>query len=127
MAEDDRPVEISQMPAKAQQFIQKYFPESKIALAKQEGIMLVRSYDVIFINGDKVEFDRKGNWTNIDCKYTFVPDGITPAPIDNYIKANYPQAKLKGIEKEDRCYEVQLNNDIDLKFTHSFKLIEIDM
>ena len=126
MADDDKPVEVSTMPAKAQEFMLKHFPGNKVAVAKQEGTFLLKSYDVIFINGDKLEFDRSGNWTNIECKYTVVPDGIAPAPIDAYIKANYPQTKIKGIEKEERHYDVELDNGIDLKFNSSFKLIKID-
>lgn len=126
MADDDKPVEVSAMPVKAQEFMHKYFPGNKVAVAKQEGTFLLKSYDVIFINGDKLEFDRNGNWTNVECKYTLVPDGIAPAPIDAYIKTNYPQAKLKGIEKEERHYDVELDNGIDLKFNSSFKLVKID-
>lgn len=126
MADDDKPIDVSTMPAKAQQFISKYFPGHKVAVAKQEGVLLLKSYDVIFINGDKLEFDRSGNWTNVECKYTLVPDGITPAPIDKFIKESYPQAKIKAIEKDDRHYDVELDNKIDLKFNSSFKLIKID-
>ena len=126
MADDDKPVEVSKMPSKAQEFISTYFPGNKVAVAKQEGRFILKSYDVIFINGDKVEFDRNGNWTNVECKYTKVPDGITPQPIDSYIKTNYPQSNIKAIEKEERHYDVELDNGTDLKFNFSYKLIKID-
>ncbi len=125
-ADDDKPVEVAKMPVKAQEFMSRHFPGNDIAVAKQEGTFLLKSYDVIFINGDKVEFDRNGNWTNVECKYNLVPDGIVPAPIEEVIKTKFPGSKVKGIEKEERHYDVKLDNDVDLKFNYSFKLVKID-
>ena len=34
--------------------------------------------------------------------------------------------KVNGIEKDKWYYEVNLVNDIELKFNHSFKLIDTD-
>ena len=33
-ADDDRPVRFDQLPAKAQAYVKKYFPQEKVALAK---------------------------------------------------------------------------------------------
>ena len=35
-ADDDRPVRFDQLPAKAQAYVKKYFPQEKVALAKME-------------------------------------------------------------------------------------------
>ena len=61
-ADDDKPIQVTQMPQLAQQFIKQHFSDSKVALAKMESDFLYKSYEVIFTNGDKVEFDNKGNW-----------------------------------------------------------------
>ncbi len=79
LADDDRPINVNQLPAQAQEFINRFFSDSAVALAKQEGRFIGKNYDVIFCNGDKVEFDKSGEWTNVDCKYSSVPDGIVPA------------------------------------------------
>ena len=69
-ADDDKPIQVTQMPQLAQQFIKQHFSDSKVALAKMESDFLYKSYEVIFTNGNKVEFDKKGNWEEVDCKHT---------------------------------------------------------
>ena len=127
MADDDRPISLDKMPQKAQAFVAQYFPGADIAIAKQERSVADRSYDVIFNNGDKVEFDRNGVWTNVDCKYTAVPDGIVPDKIAGYVKGHFPGVKVIQIEKDDRRYEVELSNGVELTFNNSFKLLDVDL
>ena len=69
-ADDDKPIQVTQMPQQAQQFIKQHFADSKVALAKMESDFFYKSYEVIFTNGDKVEFDNKGNWEEVNCKYS---------------------------------------------------------
>ena len=76
-ADDDKPIQVTQMPQLAQQFIKQHFSDSKVALAKMESDFLYKSYEVIFTNGNKVEFDKKGNWEEVDCKHTSVPVSYT--------------------------------------------------
>ena len=40
MADNDKPIEVSQLPAKAQTFIKTYFKDHKVAMAKLESGML---------------------------------------------------------------------------------------
>lgn len=126
MADDDKPISIEKMPVAAQEFMTKYFSGKNVAVAKQEGIFMGRNYDVIFTDGDKVEFDRNGRWTNVDCKYGAVPKGIVPEKIDAYVEKHFPGADVRKIEKEDRRYELELSNDVDLKFNFSFELVDVD-
>lgn len=126
MADGDRPISVEKMPQNAQTFIKKYFSGTSVAIAKQEGGIVDKSYDVVFKNGDKVEFDRHGGWTNVDCKYTSVPEGIVPGKIAGYVKEHFPGEKVVQIEKEDRRYEVELSNGVELKFNYSFQLLDVD-
>ena len=92
-ADDDKPIQVTQMPQPAQQFIKQHFADSKVALAKMESDFFYKSYEVIFTNGDKVEFDNKGNWEEVNCKYSSVPTAIISAFISYillsiYIKKN---------------------------------------
>ena len=114
------------MPQRTQQFIKKHFSDSSIALAKMESGFFSKSYDVIFTNGNKAEFDKKGEWKEIDCKYSQVPTGIIPTAIQNYVNKQYPNTKVLKIEKDDRGYEVKLSNGWELKFDKKFNVIDID-
>lgn len=121
-ADDDKPIQVTQMPQLAQQFIKQHFSDSKVALAKMESDFLYKSYEVIFTNGNKVEFDKKGNWEEVDCKHSSVPVAIIPAAIQKY----YPDAKVLKIERDKKDYEVKLSNRTELKFDLKFNLIDID-
>ena len=51
MADNDKPIQVSQLPAKAQTFIKTYFKDHKVAMAKLESGVFYKSYDVVFTNG----------------------------------------------------------------------------
>ena len=59
-ADSDRPIDVAQLPQKAQQFIQKHFAGEKVALAKVERDFLEVRYEVIFTDGAKAEFYKDG-------------------------------------------------------------------
>ena len=126
IADNDKPISISQLPATAQQVIKKHFGKKKVALAKQESGLFEKSYDVVFNNGEKVEFDRKGNWTEINCKLSSVPTALVPAKITQYVKSTYPGAKILEIEKDDNQYEVKLSNMLEVTFNRNFQVVDID-
>lgn len=125
-ADNDKPIRITQLPKQAQSFIKSYFANSKVALAKMETDWLDKSYDVIFTNGDKLEFDKKGAWTEINCKYSSVPIDVIPDSIRKYVSTNYSDAKVLKIEKDKHDYEVKLSNGLEIKFDLKFNVIDID-
>ena len=56
-ADNDKPIEMNQLPAKAQTFITTYFKDQKVALITQETGLFYKSYDVVFASGEMLEFD----------------------------------------------------------------------
>ncbi|MDE6858048.1 MAG: PepSY-like domain-containing protein, partial [Alistipes sp.] len=68
----------------------------------------------------------KGEWKEVDCKFTEVPAGIVPAPIAEYVVNNYPNTEVVKIEKDSREYEVKLSNRMELTFDRRFNLTDID-
>lgn len=126
-ADNDRPIEISKLPANARQFINQHFSSSKVALAKVETEFMSKNYGVMFSDGNHIEFDGNGNWTEVDCKQTVVPSAVIPIQISDYLRVNYPDASVIKIERDRRKYEVKLSNRMELKFDMKFRLIDIDM
>ncbi|MDM8155687.1 PepSY-like domain-containing protein [Bacteroides gallinaceum] len=126
MADNDKPITFEQLPATAQTFIKQNFPNAKVAFVKMEKEFLDASYDVVFINGDKVEFDKKGSWKDITCRQMTVPQAAVPVKIQEFVKSNYPDAKVIKIEKDRYEYEVKLSNFWELTFDTSFNLIDMD-
>ena len=125
-AGNDKPVNVNELPAKAQTLLSKHFKGQKVMLATIESGVVSRSYDVVLRNGTKLEFDKKGNLTEIDCKQGIVPSQLIPQPIKNYLKENYRGEAVRKIELNKKEYEVELTNGIDLTFNKHFQLIDID-
>ena len=126
MADNDKPIQVNQLPAKAQTFISTYFKNSKVALAKQESELFYKSYDVVFTNGDQLEFDKDGEWTEVKCRQSEVPSPIIPEAISSYVKTNYPDAKILEIERDRKEYEIKLSNRWEIKFDSQMRVIDID-
>jgi hypothetical protein len=123
---DDKPIAYNQLPAAAREFIKTHFADAKVALTTVENDLWSPNYEVIFTDGSKIEFLNSGEWDNIDCKYTRVPEAIVPAAILTYVKQNHPDNFVTEIDKERRGYEVGLNNHLDLTFSKSGQILGYD-
>lgn len=94
-----RTTDPQKLPATAREFIATHFPDTRIALIKidREGGR-TDSYDVLLENGSDLEFDRRGQWTEIDAERTTVPQSIIPLRIADYLKRNYPDRPVVKID-----------------------------
>ena len=127
LADNDRPIQVNQLPVAAQNLLKQHFAGQKVALAKQESGIIEKTYDVIFTDGTKIEFDRNGKWTEISCKQTLtVPAALIPSQVTNYIQQNYPQVQVRKIERERNRHEVELTNRVELTFDSKFRVVDID-
>ena len=125
-AGNDKPISVNALPAKAQTLLSQHFNGQKVMLATIESGVVSRSYDVVLKNGTKLEFDKKGNLTEINCKQGIVPALLIPQAIKNYLKDNYAGQSVKKIEMNKNEYEVELTNRLDLTFNKHFQLIDMD-
>lgn len=125
-AGNDKPISVNALPAKAQTLLSQHFNGQKVILATIESGVISRSYDVVLKNGTKLEFDKKGNLTEIDCKQGIVPVQLIPQAIKNYLNDNYAGQSVKKIEIKRNEYEIELSNGLDLTFNKHFQLIDID-
>ena len=125
-AGNDKPIAVNALPIKAQTLLSNHFNNQKVMLATIETGVINKSYDVVLQNGTKLEFDKKGYLTEIDCKQATVPDQLIPQAIKNYLMENYAGQSVKKIEMNKNEYEVELANGLDLTFNKHFQLIDID-
>ena len=125
-AGNDKPISVNALPAKAQTLLSQHFNGQKVMLATIETGVINKTYDVVLQNGTKLEFDKKGNLTEIDCKQGKVPVKLIPQAIRNYLMENYPAQAVKKLEMNKNEYEVELANGLDLTFNKHFQLIDID-
>lgn len=125
-ADNDRIIPYEQLPAKAQKFVEQYFPSEKVSYVKEEADFMEVSYEVMFAQGSKVEFTGNGEWVEVECRYSTLDDKLVPAQIKDYVTKNFPDAKFVKIERKYRGYEVKLTNRLELTFDGNFNLVDID-
>ena len=59
----------SALPEEAQQMLKEHFPKAKVSMIKVDRHLLKKTdYDVKLVNGTKIEFNKAGKWTSVDCK-----------------------------------------------------------
>ena len=83
-------------------------------------------YKVMYQSGEKVEFDKKGNWRDIECKTSQVPAALIPAQITANVNATFPGAVVTEIDQDRRGYSVKLSNGLELEFNKKFQIVELD-
>ncbi len=125
-ADNDTPITFEQLPKTAQTFITTHFPKHKVAYAKEERDLMKISYDVMFTDGTKLEFDKNGDWKEVDTKPAAVPSAIVPERIATYIRTNFPDAAIVAIDRTPRKYEVELSNGLEVKFDIRYNFIGVD-
>lgn len=116
LADNDRPVDFKQLPAAAQKFISTHFADSKMTLATVDRELLDTTWDVIFTDGVRIEFDSRGQWKEIECRKTFVPTKILLPRIASFIAEQYPDARVRDIERDRHGFELNLDNGAELYF-----------
>ena len=111
----------------AQLFVKQYFADatySRVEKEKDDGFW---EYEVLLSDGSKVEFNEKGEWTSVECKYSEIPVGIIPTVIAEDIAKKYPDLKPYKIEKEVGGYEIDIPDyDLYYRYNGMFIRAEID-
>ena len=124
-AGNDRPAQSTDLPNAAPIFVKKHFTAEKHVLVTIDKEVTGNTYEVNFSSGNSVDFDRRGEWKEVECRPE-VPAAIVPAQILKLVQNNYPEAKIIKIDRDKRGYEVELSTRIELKFDKNCNLIEID-
>lgn len=119
--------DVSQLPKVSREFVSTHFGEISIAhIVIEKNLLGIKGYDVILTNGIDIEFNKSGEWKEVDGNRSTIPTGIIPQAISNYIKMNYAGKEIIKIEKDWRDYEVKLSNGLELTFDNKGNLIDID-
>jgi len=86
-----------ELPLNARNFINQYFSKPQISYIKIDSEFLSKKYEVTLTDRTEIDFDKKGNWTEVDCKKGAVPAALIPVSIKDYVKKNFPN--VWGIER----------------------------
>ncbi|MBO5882051.1 MAG: PepSY-like domain-containing protein [Alistipes sp.] len=124
--DDERAIKYKDLPAEARSFIAKHFANEEPSYATVDRDLAYTEYKVVMASGMEIDFDGKGEWMEVDCRYTSVPDEIVPQKILDYVKRHYPQSKIVEISKESRGWDIKLSGGLELSFDNMYRLAEID-
>lgn len=121
-ADHDQVIPFNQMPEAAQAFLKQHFT-NKVPL-----VVTVDwdDYTIRYESGEKVEFDKNGNWKEIDCRSSIVPTELIPKEIKTNIASTFPGAVILKIDRNRRGYEVKLDNGLEVEYSPTFQVIDID-
>ncbi len=122
----DKVITEKELPASAQKLMKEQFADKQVAIVQKDRDGLRTSYDVVYSDGTKLEFDSKGEWTEIDSKPQTVPSALVPREITDYVVKTYPNVRIVQIERDKRGYETDLSNGLEVRFNKQFKVVEID-
>ena len=114
------------LPSPAKSFIEEYFPGVPVSYVKKDSKLISTTYEIILQDGTEIEFGSKGVWDKVDCKRKAVPSGLIPAAITDYVNNNFAGQFIVMIDKEPFGTEIELDNDLELKFDKKDQLINID-
>lgn len=128
-ADNDKLISVNELPKNAQSFIKEYFSDLEVTYAKKEidDLVVVEGYEVLFSNGTKVEFSKKGEWENVENKEGMVPIALIPTEIMNFLKQSKTDVKIIEIAKDKRGeIEVKVLGGLEYEFDKNFNLVDIN-
>lgn len=123
---DNIAITAQQLPKAAQEWLSTHYPNCKVVTALHDRDITDNDYSVRLDNGTKVEFDSNGKWESVKGNSAKLPSGVVPAVIESYVLQHYPQSPIVKIERKRYGYEVELANDLDLKFDTKGRFIGLD-
>ena len=106
---------------------QKAFCQPQSSFCQDGQKILNSDYDVILANGNKLEFDKNGEWTDLDCRRGGVPAKAVPSAIKKFVKTKHPNATIVSLERDHDSYEVKLSNAWEIKFDKQFNVTDMSM
>ncbi|MBO4814554.1 MAG: PepSY-like domain-containing protein [Muribaculaceae bacterium] len=121
-ADHDQVITYNQLPANAQALLKEYFA-NKVPLVVT---MDWDDYTIVYDSGEKVEFNKQGEWKEIDCRTSFVPTALIPEQIKANVKTSFPGTTILKLDRNRRGYEVKLNNGLEIEYNRAFQVIDID-
>ena len=120
--DDDRVITYEQLPETAQSLLKQHF-------AKKVPLVVTADWDdftVVYESGEKVEFNKNGEWKSIECRTSKVPVAVVPEQIIDYVTKNYPGKSVVKIERHRSVYEVKVSNGMEIEFNRNFQVIDVD-
>lgn len=119
--------DITLLPTEARELIKNHFAKTDISYLKvDKNIFRIEGYDVRLSDGTELEFNSKGQWTEIETWRNDVPASLIPDVIKKYMKQNYNGQHVKKIKHNRRGYELKLANGLEVEFDNMGNFLRLD-
>ncbi|MDE6515713.1 MAG: PepSY-like domain-containing protein [Bacteroidales bacterium] len=122
---DERPVSVSDLPKGAQSFLKKYYPKEKSIAASIKSGKYATYYEVKF-NNTEIEFTAEGEWKEVECKYSAVPEAIVPKNVAAAANEHFTNVPIAKIERDRRGFEIRLANGAKMTFDVKGNVVDIE-
>lgn len=117
----------TKLPEAARTFITQHFSDAKISYIKIDSEFLKgKKYEVVLTNGTEIDFNSNGEWKEVDSKRNEIPAALIPAYAKDYIANNFSNQYITKIEKDHKGLEVELTNDLTVKFDKNGNFRKLD-
>ena len=124
--DDEQRISYGKLPAAARTFIETYFPGESCVAAERERDNGHWEYEARLSNGAELKFDSSGQWLEVDCKFSLLPDGIVPPTIVEDVSVRYPDAGMYKIERALGGYEISIGSGLELIYSADGRFIRED-
>lgn len=116
------------LPVPAANFISTYFSGAAYQLIQKRKYSNTDDfvYNVKLTINFEMNFDRNGNWIDINGNHQTIPFELIPQKINTYTAANFPDTFITGIRKKKSHIETELSNDMILIFDLAGNFIRKD-
>ncbi len=121
-ADHDQVITFNQLPAAAQTLLKQHFADKVPLIVTMDW----DDFTIMYETGEKVEFDKQGNWKEFDCRSSKVPTALIPEQIKAHVRATFPGTTIIDLDRNRRGYEVKLNNGLELEYNRNFQVVDID-
>ena len=111
-------------------FVRAYFPDTEVIANIKDGLdrdVTLSDYTQIGFSGNLF-----GNlkWEEVDCRHaslsTTVPASLVPVEITNYVNRIHGSQSITKISKDNRGWDIELSNGIEIEFDKRFNVVDFD-
>lgn len=126
--EKEEVISSDDLPAVANSFLKDHFKDVRVlSVVKEKEGLASTEYQVLLDNGVEINFDKNGNWDEVDSRNNgVIPTTFILESIVKYVNQEYPTASINGIDKENYGFDIDLTNGLELVFDKEGKFSRID-
>lgn len=111
-------------------FVKTHFPDTEVIANIKDGL----DCDVTLSDYTQIGFDGnlfgKLEWDEVDCRHasanTAIPTALVPTEIANYVNRVHGSQSIVKIAKDNRSWDIELSNGIEIEFDRRFNVVDFD-